>query len=56
VNERDELARDIFMADNSNAKDPATEWRDAPASVKDYAYAIANGLLAAGYRKVEAAK
>ena len=50
---RDELAREIFIADNSNAKDPAAEWLDAPASVKDYAFAIANGLIAAGYVKAE---
>lgn len=48
---RDELARDIFVADNSNAKDPAANWQEGPASIRDYAYAIADGLLAAGYRK-----
>jgi hypothetical protein len=53
VSARHELARDIFIADNSNAKDPAAEWQDAPASVKDYTYAIANGLIAAGYVKAD---
>lgn len=51
-NARDELARDIFIADN---------WRNTQASGRDwdwmsdeqvaYAYAIADGLIAKGYRK-----
>lgn len=47
--EREELARDIFIADNSNSPDPAAEWETAPR--RRYAYEIADGLLARGYRK-----
>lgn len=56
MNERDELAREIFMADNSASPDPAHEWemttRHNPA-YSTYAYEIADGLIAAGYRKQE---
>ena len=51
---RDDLARLIFITDNANAKDPAAEWEGAladdaiRAASTDYAYAIADGLLAAG--------
>ena len=50
---RDDLARLIFITDNKGAKDPAAEWeeavrRDGPDSLTHYAYAIADGLLAAG--------
>ncbi|MFT4471410.1 hypothetical protein ACMX2H_16020 [Arthrobacter sulfonylureivorans] len=46
---RDELARAIFMADNSNAPDPAAEWEFAPARHREYAFKIASTLIAAGY-------
>ena len=49
-----DLARDIFLADNSNA--PAgmmeKEW-DAEPTKFSYAHMIADGLLAAGYGKVQ---
>ena len=53
---RDDLARLIFITDNANAKDPAAEWEAAVARLRigkfddltQYAYAIADGLLAAG--------
>lgn len=49
---RDELARDIFLADNVNA--PAglmeAEW-DGNKGDETYAHMIADGLLAFGYRK-----
>lgn len=47
-NERNELAREIFIADNSDSPDPAAEWEIRRAQ---YAYEIADGLLTAGYRK-----
>jgi hypothetical protein len=50
---RDELARAIFLADNSSA--PAglmeAEWDNNPPT-DSYAHNIADGLIAAGYRKV----
>ena len=50
---RDDLARLIFITDNANAKDPAAEWEDAaargPLGGREYAYAIADGLLTAGW-------
>lgn len=44
-----ELARRVFMIDNSNAPDPAKEWDNAPAAYRDYAFSIAKGLLDAGF-------
>jgi len=51
--DRDELARDIFLADNSNAPPGLmeAEWDNNP-TAESYAHNIADGLLAAGYRKV----
>lgn len=50
--ERDTLARDIFLADNSNARPGLMEqeW-DADPTKYLYAYNIADGLIAKGYRK-----
>ena len=53
--QRDDLARDIFIADNSAHPNAGAEW-DAFTDIGgacggDYAYDIADGLLAAGYRK-----
>ena len=51
---RDDLARLIFITDNKGAKDPDAEWTlaltlDAEGyTMTAYAYAIADGLLAAG--------
>jgi hypothetical protein len=51
---RDELARAIFLADNSGA--PAglmeAEWDQGMHGPDSYAHNIADGLIAAGYRKV----
>lgn len=49
---RDELARDIFLADNSNAAPGLMEkeWDDDPTKYS-YAHNIAQGLAAKGYRK-----
>lgn len=56
MNARDELARDIFVADNSNHPDAAAEWEDPDLTTPiAYAYDIADGLIAAGYVK-EASK
>jgi hypothetical protein len=56
MNARDELARAIFLADNVNA--PAglmeAEW-DGNKGDETYAHMIADGLLGAGYRKLEPA-
>lgn len=54
--QRDELARDIFFADNAHApKDRIQEdWEALGRSTQagaTYAYAIADGLIAKGYRK-----
>lgn len=52
--EREELARAVFISDNKAAPDPEHEWemtcRRNPAYA-DYAFDIADGLIAAGYRK-----
>lgn len=54
--QRDELARDIFFADNAHApKDRLQEdWEALGRSTQvgpTYAYAIADSLIAKGYRK-----
>jgi hypothetical protein len=66
---RDELAKLIFITDNLNANDPEAEWADAVQrdvdyerkghrfdwkKTTEYAYSIADGLLAAGYKRVKA--
>ena len=50
---RERLARDIFLADNSNAPEEQMlkDWDD-PVIRPDYAYVIADGLIAKGYRHV----
>lgn len=56
--QREELARDIFVADNSSIPSAGDEWDtfcaviDAPLS--HYAYGIADGLITKGYRKPRA--
>lgn len=49
---RDELAREIFITDNHHAKRIVmeAEWAERGRSQK-YAYAIADGLIAAGYHR-----
>lgn len=41
---RDELAREIFMADNANAAHPDLEWAMAPDSKRAYAYDLADAM------------
>lgn len=48
---RYQLAKDIFMADNSDAPSPEREWDIATTKEHAYAYAIADGLIAAGWTK-----
>lgn len=48
---RYQLAKDIFMADNADAPSPEREWDIATTKEHAYAYGIADGLIAAGYRK-----
>ena len=50
--EREELARDIFIADNFLIPTAASSWEWADDENVTYAYAIADGLIAKGYRKV----
>lgn len=54
-NEREELARDIFLADNNRHPAADTEWDALHAagitSGTSYAYSIADDLIAKGYRK-----
>lgn len=38
------LAKEIFMADNSNADNPLKEWNLAGAKHREYAYGIAEGI------------
>ena len=49
--QRDELAREIFITDNARSLDPAVLWDEADQERMHYAEVIADGLLAAGYRK-----
>ena len=51
MSERDDLAKLLFVADNSGALDPELEWRTAKPEHQDYAYILADAILAAGYRK-----
>lgn len=48
---REQMARDIFLADNSNLSEESAlkDWND-PVIRPDYAYVIADGLIAKGYR------
>ena len=48
---RTQMARLIFIADNAGAPDPNKEWTEAEAYHRQYAYNIADGLIAAGYKK-----
>jgi len=50
--QKDELARDIFLADNTSAAPGLMEkeWDENPTTYH-YAHAIAEGLAAKGYRK-----
>jgi hypothetical protein len=55
MSDRDELAKDIFMSDNCRSLDPEREWEEFFGKHKEvptYAHFIADGLLAAGYRKL----
>lgn len=49
--QRDELARTVFIIDNRLASNPARVWDEADSDTRYYAYAIADGLIAAGYTK-----
>ncbi|MFJ7748694.1 hypothetical protein ACIQXM_01910 [Arthrobacter sp. NPDC097144] len=51
--QRDELALDIFLADNSSIPEGELhqDWTDAPDQHRPYAQSIADGLLGKGYRK-----
>ena len=51
MSERDELAKMLFVTDNRGAFDPEMEWRTAKPEYQDYAYKLADAILAAGYRK-----
>ena len=46
---RDSLARAIFIIDNRLASNPARVWDEADSDTRYYAYAIADGLIEAGY-------
>jgi hypothetical protein len=52
---RDELAKLLFVTDNSGAAEPEHEWemttRHNPAHA-EYAYMLADALIAAGYRQI----
>lgn len=50
-NARDELAKLLFVVDNRDALDAETEWRTAKPEYQDYAYILADAILAAGYTK-----
>jgi len=51
--EREELALDIFLADNGIIPEGSLlqDWADAPEQHRPYAYNIADGLIAKGYAK-----
>lgn len=56
MSERDELARAIFVYDNGRLDQAAAEveWEEVRGPNEPrYAYLIADGLIAAGYRKQE---
>lgn len=54
ASEREELARDLFLADTAAVSIPSgvaeKEW-DEKREHNDYAYTLADSLIAAGYRK-----
>jgi len=54
MSDKDELAKLLFIADNQDSEDPDHEWemttRHDPDFTK-YAFALADAILAAGYRK-----
>jgi hypothetical protein len=54
MSKRDELAKLLFVTDNHAAPEPEHEWemttRHNPAYA-EYAFALADAILAAGYRK-----
>ena len=55
MTDRFELAKDIFLADNWKDRDAALQdWAAITLAQGDrtYAHAIADGLIALGYRKV----
>lgn len=51
--QREHLARDVFLVDNSNAPEDMmlAEWERLTHHRRAYAYNIAEGLLAKGYTK-----
>ena len=52
MDEREELAREIFITDNHDNPMASYERDSEPSNMgHEYAYNIADGLLAAGYRK-----
>ncbi|WP_461169316.1 hypothetical protein [Arthrobacter sp. Z1-15] len=55
--QRDELALDIFLADNNSIPEETLlmDWADAPDQHRPYAQNIAAGLIAKGYRKLDPA-
>lgn len=55
ASERDQLAREIFAADNYYAPDPYEEWGKASTAHREYAYTIADGLTANGWGHVPTA-
>jgi len=48
----DQLAKLLFVTDNSNAADVEAEWRAAGGQQLAYIYAMAEALITAGYRQV----
>lgn len=48
---RYELAKAVFIADNADAPNPEREWDIATTKEHAYAYAIADGLITAGWTK-----
>lgn len=55
MSSREEIAKLLFVADNHAAPDPEHEWemtsRHNPAYA-EYVYAMADALIAAGYRQI----
>ncbi|AIY01185.1 hypothetical protein ART_1586 [Arthrobacter sp. PAMC 25486] len=45
----EQIAKDVFISDNSNAADPEKEWDNALAADRGYARYIARGLHSLGY-------
>lgn len=45
----EQIAKDIFISDNSNSQDPEKEWDNALAADRGYARYIARGLHSLGY-------